>query len=197
MTLEAARREIAAIWADEHPQENSGVSISAMPLRDAMVGGTRTPLLVLLASAALVLLDWLCEPRRSPAIPRPLPAQRVRRPRRARCWAPASRTATAHRERRARPGRGAAGLLVAQSMLSLLHGLARPRAAGLHPIVARFRAWCSSRRLLLCAPAWRLAWCRRFPPSGARTRRVRCATRRGCSERGARAACAACWWRRS
>jgi hypothetical protein len=30
--------------------------MSAMPLRDAMVGSTRTPLLVLLASAALVLL---------------------------------------------------------------------------------------------------------------------------------------------
>src|SRR5215203_6849538 len=50
---------MAAISADlarEYPRENGSISINAMPVRDAMVGETRTPLLVLLASAGLVLL---------------------------------------------------------------------------------------------------------------------------------------------
>ena len=58
-THEAARDEIAAIWKDlarEHPADNGGLGVSTMPLRDAMLGDTRTPLLVLMASAALVLL---------------------------------------------------------------------------------------------------------------------------------------------
>lgn len=51
--------EIAAIWAElgrEHPEDNGNLGISAMPLADAMVGDTRTPLIVLMASAALVLV---------------------------------------------------------------------------------------------------------------------------------------------
>jgi predicted permease len=59
VTHEAAQGEIAAIWADlvrEYPQDNGSLGVSTMPLRDAMVGDTRTPLLVLMASAAFVLL---------------------------------------------------------------------------------------------------------------------------------------------
>ena len=55
----AAQRELVGIAADiarEHPRESGSFSVSAMPLRDAMVGDTRTPLLVLMASAGLVLL---------------------------------------------------------------------------------------------------------------------------------------------
>ena len=37
-------------------RDNSGFALTSMPLRDAMVGDTRTPLLVLMTSAALVLL---------------------------------------------------------------------------------------------------------------------------------------------
>jgi predicted permease len=58
-THEAAQRGIAAIWADlarEYPEDNGSLGVSAMPLRDAMVGDRRTPLLVLMASAAFVLL---------------------------------------------------------------------------------------------------------------------------------------------
>ena len=57
-THESALRDVAAIGtvlAREHPVDNRGVSIAAMPLRDAMVGNTRTPLLILMMSAALVL----------------------------------------------------------------------------------------------------------------------------------------------
>jgi len=54
-----AEREVVAIAADiarEHPRESGSFSVSALPMRDAMVGDTRTPLLVLMASAGLVLL---------------------------------------------------------------------------------------------------------------------------------------------
>ena len=56
---EDARRELAGIARDlerEHPRDNSGFAITTMPLRDWMVGDTRTPLLVLMTSAAFVLL---------------------------------------------------------------------------------------------------------------------------------------------
>ncbi|HLG55448.1 MAG TPA: ABC transporter permease [Vicinamibacterales bacterium] len=56
---EAGQEEIARIWAAlarEYPADNGTLGISAMPLRDAMIGSTRTPLLVLMASAGLVLV---------------------------------------------------------------------------------------------------------------------------------------------
>lgn len=56
---DAAKHEVEQIWtalAREYPADNGTLSASAMPLRDAMVGDTRAPLLVLMASAALVLL---------------------------------------------------------------------------------------------------------------------------------------------
>lgn len=59
VSQDAATREVAQIWTQlvrEYPTDNGTLSTSAMPLRDAMVGDTRRPLLVLMASAALVLL---------------------------------------------------------------------------------------------------------------------------------------------
>ncbi|HEX6739318.1 MAG TPA: ABC transporter permease, partial [Vicinamibacteria bacterium] len=54
---EAAQQELAALWASrENPRELERVAVFGMPLRDSMVGQTRTPLLVLLASAMLVLV---------------------------------------------------------------------------------------------------------------------------------------------
>jgi predicted permease len=58
-THEGAQREVAALGARiarEQPQFNTGVELRSMPVRDALVGDTRTPLLVLMASAALVLV---------------------------------------------------------------------------------------------------------------------------------------------
>ena len=55
----AAQAEIEALWAQiaaEHPADYGTQGVTTMPMRDAMVGDTRTPLLVLLASGALVLL---------------------------------------------------------------------------------------------------------------------------------------------
>ena len=55
----AAQRELdrlAAELAREHPKTDRGRRFLAVPLRDAMAGETRTPLLVLTASAGLVLL---------------------------------------------------------------------------------------------------------------------------------------------
>jgi putative ABC transport system permease protein len=59
VTREAAERELGAIGADlvrEHPHDNAGMRLAAVSLREAMVGETRTPLLMLMMSAGLVLL---------------------------------------------------------------------------------------------------------------------------------------------
>ena len=58
VTHETAQRELAAIGAElarEYPESNGNLELATMPLRDAMLGDTRTPLLVLMASAGLVL----------------------------------------------------------------------------------------------------------------------------------------------
>ena len=57
-TPDAAGRDVARIGADiarEHPESQGGIALWTIPLRDDMVGDTRTPLLVLMASAGLVL----------------------------------------------------------------------------------------------------------------------------------------------
>ena len=54
----AASAEVATIWTQtksEHPEDITQ-ALGALPLRDVLVGDTRTPLVVLLASAAFVLL---------------------------------------------------------------------------------------------------------------------------------------------
>jgi putative ABC transport system permease protein len=59
VTLAAAQadmRVLGAALAREHPRENNGLSFDTQRLHDTMVSETRTPLLVLMASAALVLL---------------------------------------------------------------------------------------------------------------------------------------------
>ena len=58
-SVEAVRKEMNAVAADvtrEQPSTNTGAGIATVSIRDAMVGDTRTPLLVLMASAALVLM---------------------------------------------------------------------------------------------------------------------------------------------
>ena len=59
VTVDAAERDFAAIAANlarEHPDSDAGRTTNTLALREAMVGDTRTPLLVLMASAGLVLL---------------------------------------------------------------------------------------------------------------------------------------------
>ena len=59
ITVDAARQDVAAIGkqlASEYPEYNGSVAIAAAPVRESMVGETRAPLLVLLASAGLVLM---------------------------------------------------------------------------------------------------------------------------------------------
>ncbi|HEX6941981.1 MAG TPA: ADOP family duplicated permease, partial [Gemmatimonadaceae bacterium] len=59
VSAEAADRELRAI-GDEleklYAKDNLGIGMLGVPLRDSMVGDTRTPIIVLVASAALVLL---------------------------------------------------------------------------------------------------------------------------------------------
>ncbi len=58
-TVEEAERELAGIVADmarEHPADAFNLTVVALPLRADLAGDTRTPLLVLMASAGLVLL---------------------------------------------------------------------------------------------------------------------------------------------
>jgi predicted permease len=57
--LDAADRELVAIGAELerlYSKDNLGIGLTAMSLRESMVGDTRSPLLILLASAALVLM---------------------------------------------------------------------------------------------------------------------------------------------
>ncbi|MFI5243169.1 MAG: ABC transporter permease, partial [Gemmatimonadales bacterium] len=59
VTLERARQDIATISTDlarTYPKDDGSVDLTTFQLRDAMVGDTRTPLIVLMASAGLVLL---------------------------------------------------------------------------------------------------------------------------------------------
>lgn len=59
LTYAAAQREVAQIWADlvsRYPEDNGSLKVTMMPLHDAMAAGTRSPLLLLMASATLVLL---------------------------------------------------------------------------------------------------------------------------------------------
>ena len=59
VTPEVAQHEIATIGADlarEHPDADGLFTLTALPLRDDLVGDMRMPLLVLTASAGLVLL---------------------------------------------------------------------------------------------------------------------------------------------
>jgi putative ABC transport system permease protein len=58
-TLESASADVAGIGAAlavEHPRENGDVALRALPLHGTMIGETRTPLLVLMGSAMLVLI---------------------------------------------------------------------------------------------------------------------------------------------
>jgi predicted permease len=58
VTQAEAQGELSAIWtqlASEHPADYSTSSLAAMPIREALVGDTRAPLMVLLASAGFVL----------------------------------------------------------------------------------------------------------------------------------------------
>jgi putative ABC transport system permease protein len=59
VSAEAADRELRAV-GDEleklYAKDNLGIGMTGVPLRDSIVGDTRTPLIVLLASALLVLL---------------------------------------------------------------------------------------------------------------------------------------------
>jgi predicted permease len=59
VTHDAAQREIASIWSDlarEYPADNGTLGVTSMPLRDAMVGDSRARLIVVMASAGLVLI---------------------------------------------------------------------------------------------------------------------------------------------
>ena len=58
-TLASAQRELDGLAVElqrEHPVSDKGRGFIVLPLRDSMVGATRTPLVTLLASAGLVLL---------------------------------------------------------------------------------------------------------------------------------------------
>jgi putative ABC transport system permease protein len=58
VTAAAASTEVGTLWAQtkgEHPEDITQ-ALGALPIRDALVGDTRAPLVVLLASAAFVLL---------------------------------------------------------------------------------------------------------------------------------------------
>ena len=59
VSVEAAERDLVAIASDlarEYPETDAGRTVTVTSLRETMVGETRTPLLILMASAVLVLI---------------------------------------------------------------------------------------------------------------------------------------------
>ena len=127
VTHEAAGRDIAAVWASrDYPEDYDSLGMSTATLRDAMVGSTRTPLLVLLASAALVLLI-ACANLAAALLSRGL-SRRNELAIRAALGAGRRRLVRQLLTESTLLGLagGGAGLLLAQAGLSLLRGLARP-----------------------------------------------------------------------
>jgi predicted permease len=124
---EAAARDVASAWASSDAAAGfPGLALSAMPLGDAMAGSSRTPLLLLLASSALVLLvacanlagvqlSRALSRRRELAVRAALGAGRGR----------LVRQLLVESTSLALAG-GVAGLLLAQLLLRLLRGLAGP-----------------------------------------------------------------------
>src|SRR5262249_11374413 len=58
-TVDAAQRELTTIAAQlekEHPKENAGFGATVLPLRTALLGDVRTPIVVLSAAVCAVLL---------------------------------------------------------------------------------------------------------------------------------------------
>jgi putative ABC transport system permease protein len=59
VTIDAVRAELAALSAEferQYPDQNRGTQYFAEPLRDALVGDTKRPLLLLLAAVAFILM---------------------------------------------------------------------------------------------------------------------------------------------
>ena len=104
-TLARAQAELAALsrqFEVEFPQQNRGSRYEVLALRDALVGDTRRPLLLLLAAVGLRPADRVRERRQPAAGPRAWTAAGARASACARRQPPPSRRAAADGRARAR-----------------------------------------------------------------------------------------------
>ena len=176
----------------EHPEDISQALGVAIPLCDALIGDTRTPLVVLLASAAFVLLV-ACANLAGVQLMRALSRRREFAVR-SRTWrgARAHRAASLVRERAAWSlAGGAAGLLMAMVALTELQGLAGVIPAEPRRAVARRRSDPGRSVRGLLPRGSHSAW-RRHSRLRQPTRKRRCARKRAAlAKLAARERCAA------
>jgi hypothetical protein len=142
VTMEAANRDVVAVMDDARkrfPRETGNFGLNVVGMQDALVGDTRTPLLVLMGKRGARAAHHLREPGRRAPLAHDLAPQGVRDPGRAGRRPGAACAAAAHREHPAGAGRRRRGRGAGVGRAGVAPRARRARAAGVRAADARSR----------------------------------------------------------